>query len=587
MDLKKGSEKRQKARWIIGLLCGFGCLLGIGLVELTTLPKLPVVADTSPRMNTLPQPALLSPGRHWTAQPGEIVTLTHLLTNTSPYTNIFSMDAASTHQWPVSMTLMSKEGTLQLPLHLDTGETITVCVNLSVPTKMLSGTLNIISGTVDTVVLTATSLFSPTLFDVVTDTVKVVDTQRHVVFLPLVIHHEPPTAKLSVDFSLIISDTEVLEHDVPLAQEMGASWVRIYLPWEEIEPRPGEYHWETYDAIIDRLITLELEPLALVYGPPAWAAPENCGPISDTIAFEGFLDVLLTRYGADIDAWEFINEPDGRYPHPWGATAGCWGFHPQAYAEQLKIFYKNIKAVSSSDLVVFGGLAYDDWGSGNVARDFFTQTLTYGAAPYFDVANFHYYPINLEEFPTMAHKVREIRRIMENYGVFNKRIWITETGMWVNEIGYEPLDGSLEKQLNFIVREQTRGFGVGVDNIFWFGLREQPTHEGVVHRWLISMDHQPINGYTTYQHFARTINDLQCRGRYEGVPEEVEAYLFQGNGRSVYVLWSNSGEQTVTLPMASNAILNDRDGITSTILLEQQGYVTFELDNHPVFVKSQ
>lgn len=586
MDLQRENGRRRRLRWIGVLLCGLGYLLGIGVIGLTIILKLPVVADTSLPTNDLPQPALLSPGRHRTARPGEIITLTHLLTNTSSYTNAFSLDAASFHHWPVSITLPSEAGTLQLPLPLDAGETTTVCVRLSVPTEMLSGTLNIISGTVDTVVLTATSLFSPTLFDVVTDTVRVVDVQHYTVFLPLVIRQEPPTAKLAVDFSLIISNTEVLEYDVPLAKEMGASWVRIYLPWEEIEPQPGEYHWEPYDAIVDRLIALELEPLALVYGPPAWAAPENCGPISDTVAFEGFLEVLLTRYGAEIDAWEFVNEPDGRYPHPWGATAGCWGFHPEAYAEQLQLFYEEIKAVDARDLVVFGGLAYDDWGSGNVARDFFTQTLTYGAAPYFDVANFHYYPINFEEFPTMAHKVREIRSIMENHGVFDKRIWITETGMWVNEIGYEPLDGSLEDQLDFIVREQTRGFGAGVDNIFWFGLREQPTAEGVVHRWLISMDHQPINGYATYQHFAHIINDLQCKGRYEGVPEAVEAYLFQGNGRSVYVLWSNSGAQTVTLPVTSDATLIDRDGITSTVLLEQQGRVTFDLDTRPVFVKS-
>ena len=53
----------------------------------------------------------------------------------------------------------------------------------------------------------------------------------------------------------------------------------------------------------------------------------------------------------------------------------------------------------------------------------------------------------------MADKVNEISDTMTRNGVYGKQIWVTETVMWVN------LQGSGERQRDFIVREFTRGLG--------------------------------------------------------------------------------------------------------------------------------
>jgi hypothetical protein len=521
----------------------------------------------------------LSPGYRQNAKPGSVVTYTHTLTNTGDVSDTFILDIASSQGWPVALLGgASSTGTVRLPLPLGAGLTTTFQVELSVPSRLMSGTLNIITGTVDTTIITATSQTSRTVYATLTDTTTVIGVQR--VFLPLILALRPPLVKLGVDFGRIVTGAELLEHDIPLVREMGASWVRIYLAWLDIEESPGQYNWEPYDAVFERLVAIGLQPLPIVYGAPEWAAEESCGPISDTLAFEGFLEVVLERYGAYTNAWEFTNEPDGRYPHPWGPTAGCWGFYPAAYASQLGVFYNKIKALDPDDLVVFGGLAYDRWEvDENVERSFFTETLRYGAGQFFDVANVHYYPINPVRFPTMAHKVSEIRDIMTTNGVQGKRIWVTETGMWVN------LKGSVEIQRNFIARELTRGFGAGVDNIFWFDPRERPVLEGQVHRWLISMDHQPINGYGTFQHYADKLAGTSCTGRYDQVPADVEAYKFAARGRSLFVLWSNTVTQTVTIPATADAILTDRDGNASRVISIQDGQVSFEVGGKPIFLE--
>ncbi len=419
-------------------------------------------------------------------------------------------------------------------------------------------------------------------FEDVRDT-TVQATSVYTVCLPLVHKHGPPRAKLGVDFGPMATDADVLTYDLPVAKEMGATWVRVFLGWLEIERAPGEYTWDEYDPVFERFEELEISAMVVIYGAPDWAAEQSCGPISDTLALENFLDVLVPRYAEVVDAWEFINEPDGRVPHVYGPAIGCWGLHPAEYARQLGIFSAKIKTLDPDALVFFGGLAYDCWRceeAHNIfERSFFEEALQNGAGSYFDGVSLHYYPINPEDFPTMAHKVNEIRDTMSRNGVYWKKIWITETGQWTDP------SGSSENQRDFIVRELTRGFGAGVDNIFWYDPIEHPLPEGAVQRWLISSNHEPINGYYTFQNLANKLEGMHCLGAYESVPEEVEAYNFAGPEGSLYILWSNTITKTVRLPAAADAVLTNRDGDESSVLPVQMGMVEFEVGAKPVFVE--
>jgi hypothetical protein len=181
----------------------------------------------------------------------------------------------------------------------------------------------------------------------------------------------------------------------------------------------------------------------------------------------------------------------------------------------------------------------------------------------------------------MAHKVNEIRDILSRNGVHWKRIWMTETGQWVN------LDRSVELQRDFIVRELTRGFGAGLDNVFWFDPREHAAWPwgGEVERYLISENHEPMNGYSTFQHFAERLEGMHCLGAYADVPEDIEAYKFVGSDRALFILWSNAGTQTVRLPAETDALLTNRDGDESSVLRVQGGSVEFEVGAEPVFVE--
>lgn len=511
---------------------------------------------------------VLSPGQSRTSTPGEHLTITHWITNTGAFTDSFVVGARSQAGW--ATCLISNVGSTEtLQATLGELDRLSFAVDVAIP-------LEVPDGTADQVVVTATSVSSQTVAGSISDTITVRSNEPHAAFLPRVTKLPPPGIEFGADFGLRILSSDVITYDLPLVKDMGADWIRVPLVWYEVEGSPGEYDWTEYDRVFDRLRELDFRAVVVVHAAPLWAAEESCGPISDTLALENFLERTMARYGDVTDVWEFINEPDGKAPQPYypRGAMGCWGPYPGEYAQQLSIFHAKAEALDPDALVAFGGLAYDAWD--RFERSFFSRTLQAGAGPVFDIANLHYYPIN-PEFPTMAHKANEIQDTMTENGVYGKRIWVTETGMWVN------LRGSVELQRDFIVKEFSRGLGAGADNVFWFDPREHPT-EGV-HRWLISDNHEPINGYDTFQHYAGKLKGLHSRGTYQGVPESVEAYEFAGSERLLYVLWSKTTTQTITIPASGEALLTDRDGDTTRSVSVRNGEVSFDLGPQPVFLE--
>lgn len=410
-------------------------------------------------------------------------------------------------------------------------------------------------------------------------------------YLPLLLRSEPIKVKLGAqvgtDVRLYYTNTAKLTGDLTTIHTMGSRWFRFDVPWNEIETEPNVYDWTAMDEVFSQVLAAGLSPLPNIWSAPEWTAELDCGPIDDIESFENFLEALTDRYGDNVDAWEFANEPDAREPHPWGPVIGCWGLQPQEYADQLGIFYRAIKELDPGALVISGGIAHDNWPV--FERSFWEETMAAGAGNYFDVANFHYYPINPKEFPSIVDKIERIRDAMEANGVFNRRIWITETAMWTN------LNGSVEIQRNFIVQEQARGLAAGVDNIFWFSPRElEIDPERHVNAFLFTTDHQPLTGFATYQFFASKVQGtIVTRGAVPNLPADIEAYHFRDTGREnrretardLTIAWSNGEPQTVIFNTDINATISSRDGDSVTTIEAQDGQVAVEVGAQPIYIE--
>jgi hypothetical protein len=106
----------------------------------------------------------LSEGYSQATRPANTVIYTHTLANTGSLSGTFAIEATSAHHWSVALLGNSyPTGTV----HLDSGMTATLHISLSVP----AGTAT----QIDSIILTATSQISPSIWLAVSDIAKVGD----------------------------------------------------------------------------------------------------------------------------------------------------------------------------------------------------------------------------------------------------------------------------------------------------------------------------------------------------------------------------------------------------------------------------
>mgnify|MGYP000333046240 CR=1 FL=1 len=140
--------------------------------------------DTAPV--ALAQPGvLLEPDNHGSANPGQVMTYTHILTNTGTYTDTLNLIAVSDQGYTV--TLYVNGAITDAAPDLGPGDSVPISVTIEVPPTALADTL-------DTTTITATSTVDPAIFDTARDFTSVNATVGEVITPdPLLITVDPGT----------------------------------------------------------------------------------------------------------------------------------------------------------------------------------------------------------------------------------------------------------------------------------------------------------------------------------------------------------------------------------------------------------
>ena len=99
-------------------------------------------------------------------------------------------------------------------------------------------------------------------------------------------------------------------------RQLGATWVRAFLRWDQVEPGgPGRWDpaalagLEQYTAVAQ---LRGIKVVAVVLGAPQWAngSTDPYVPPRDPADFGRFLGTLAARERGKVAAWEIWNEPD-------------------------------------------------------------------------------------------------------------------------------------------------------------------------------------------------------------------------------------------------------------------------------------
>lgn len=343
-----------------------------------------------------------------------------------------------------------------------------------------------------------------------------------------------------------------------LAAGTGARWIRIPFRWKIIEPKgvnPPAYRFETYDQLLQDLRQRGFQIILTVRDNPSWAADTPCGPLNAAgeEALLRFLEQAVKRYREPpygIQHWELYNEPDNTDAETYGAQGGCWGSAPATYAALLRRAYPIIKGANPDAVVVFGGLALEQIEGSPFNVHFLEQTLDAGAGPFFDWANFHYYPAFSYRWDRFGRgiqgKTAYIQDILKQAGA-EKPIICSEVGQPTAGPAQEGY--SDEKTADEMLRSYVRAVWAGLPTAVWHKLQDRP--QDIRLYGLVDAGGVPKPAYRTYQLLARYLSGAYFQGELnppDAGPLEAYQFAYDGEGFSqLLIAWRTNDGPAVTL----------------------------------------
>lgn len=214
------------------------------------------------------------------------------------------------------------------------------------------------------------------------------------------------------------------------AQNAGAEFVVVVFSWQDIEPVPNYFYWETPDAVMRAAEYVGLQVVARLDRPPQWALDAASPTPWDLDAYAAFVRHVVARYGERLAGVIIWNEPN--------LTLEWNGQTPSAaeYAAMLRRVYPAIKEAAPELPVLAAGLAFTMGDDVNAVNDldYLRSLYAVGAGAFFDVLAAHPYGFGRPPGEDPAADRLNFRRLelhralMEEFGDGDKPIWITEMG---------------------------------------------------------------------------------------------------------------------------------------------------------------
>jgi len=269
-------------------------------------------------------------------------------------------------------------------------------------------------------------------------------TQIYTAYMPLSLRlwYVPP----GFAFGIQAHGDHKLPQIVDSVQDLGLSWVKQQVRWEQIEGTQDHFGWSGLDAIVDAYLQAGFNVMFSVTAAPEWARggkPGN-GPPDDYRYLAEFASAMAAHFRGRVRAYEIWNEPNVQ--SEWeGATLSA-----ADYVRLLAGAYQAIRAVDPGAAVISAAPAPTGINDGILAIDdrvFMQQMYDAGLKSYCDAVGAH--PYGFANPPDVYytggdydpsrgwddHRCFFFRNTMEDYyqimvahGDGAKRVWATEFG---------------------------------------------------------------------------------------------------------------------------------------------------------------
>ncbi len=231
-------------------------------------------------------------------------------------------------------------------------------------------------------------------------------------------------------------DEAALRATLKAIRQAGFGAVRQRFPWAELEPSPGTWRWERWDAMVPLVQEEGLQLIAVLDTSPPWARPagEEDNPWAPPAMLEDyarFVGAFAGRYGRWVLAYQVWDQPNIA-PH-WGRGE----VDPAGYVRLLRLASEAIRRADADALIIAGALAPNIEPGGRNLNDvaFLREIYRRGAGAYFDILGVKAYgfwsgPDDRRVEPQVLNFSRLIllREEMRRRGEAAKPIWALEMG---------------------------------------------------------------------------------------------------------------------------------------------------------------
>lgn len=342
------------------------------------------------------------------------------------------------------------------------------------------------------------------------------------------------------------------------ACELGAGWERIIFDWAQHQPT-GIDDWNTLNVDERWLQTAQAcdrEVVAIVKATPAWATD---GTPLIGVPRGLYLDVddpanlwaqfmrRAAEYYAERGVNRFIiwNEPD--------IAEDTYGYEFEGsladYARLLEVAWRAARQGNPDAVIHMAGTTY--WHDVNARRRLYVDRLLehMSADPeavangyYFDVLTLHIY-FRTETVYTI---VREMQGILDQYGIGEKAIWITETNASPNLDPAWPVTRpnwqvTLEQQAAFLVQAAALGLAAGADSIGVYKFYDWNLPPGAEAFGLVRVDETRRPAFDSWQFVIREFNGV-TRASYAQTDHVDVVRLHRSDGTAIVVAWARTAD---------------------------------------------
>lgn len=349
------------------------------------------------------------------------------------------------------------------------------------------------------------------------------------------------------------------EREAALMKILGFRACRLDLPWTQVQPARGEWHWEVYDRVFPLLEKYGVTPAPVLAYTTRWASmgDQNATDARQwryappvTADYVNFVREAARRYGRTTPYWEVWNEPDIA---SWQGTAG-------QYATLFEAASNAIHAEQPGALVMNGGF------SETKRRPDFIPTWQKAVRVKPDIYAYH----------SHGNLGNMLRAGADAAGYMKSAGW--NMPLWLNESGFSSSGRLTERdQAITLVKKMSAAPSLGFGAYFWYDLYNDGTdpNENEHNFGLIHHDFTPKASAVAAHTLLTALGGCRFVRRIP-LPELPQAYalLFERPDHSggTLVLWN---EATSSVPlywktpaatrvsiMGETAHLAARDGLT-------------------------